>query len=239
MCRYYLIISENILILPFFSFVKIMTFLETLKTSRLITIQNKLLCKQERRQEINDIIFHSQQMHIKISLSTNTQTEWIEAAHNQICWAGFTVGWTFLTGCNQKSVGSRNLFHLLFLTFFSFTSMNASDVKEEGRRICEDVGSESCTESLSDWCYDCSDVDTVLVRMVKRELSVKAEFSVYWPIYVPTFTYGDELWIVTKRTKLRIKAATMSFLRRLAGLSVRDGVRSSAIREKLIAYSRL
>lgn len=35
--------------------------------------------------------------------------------------------------------------------------MNASDVKEEGRRICEDVGSESCTESLSDWCYDCSD----------------------------------------------------------------------------------
>lgn len=28
MCRYYLIISENILILPFFSFVKIMTFSE-------------------------------------------------------------------------------------------------------------------------------------------------------------------------------------------------------------------
>lgn len=68
---------------------------------------------------------------------------------------------------------------------------------------------------------------------------VITEFSVYWPIYVPTFTYGDELWIVTKRTKLRIKAATMSFLRRLAGLSIRDGVRSSAIREKLIAYSRL
>lgn len=68
---------------------------------------------------------------------------------------------------------------------------------------------------------------------------VITEFSVYWPIYVPTFTYGDELWIVTKRTKLQIKAATMSFLRRLAGLSIRDGVRSSAIREKLIAYSRL
>ncbi|CAI5677887.1 unnamed protein product [Oreochromis niloticus] len=69
--------------------------------------------------------------------------------------------------------------------------------------------------------------------VVKRELSVKAKLSIYRSIYVPTLTYGHELWVVTERTRLRIQAAEMSFLRRVAGLSLRDRLRSSAIWEGL------
>ncbi|TWW71176.1 hypothetical protein D4764_17G0006590 [Takifugu flavidus] len=38
---------------------------------------------------------------------------------------------------------------------------------------------------------------------------------------------------MTERTRSRVQAAEMSFLRRVAGLSLRDRVRSSAIREDL------
>uniref|UniRef100_A0A8C6KI17 Reverse transcriptase domain-containing protein n=1 Tax=Nothobranchius furzeri TaxID=105023 RepID=A0A8C6KI17_NOTFU len=69
--------------------------------------------------------------------------------------------------------------------------------------------------------------------VVKRELSQNAKLSIYWLIYVPILTYGRELWVMTKRTRSRIQAAEMSFLRRVAGLSLRDRVRSSDIREGL------
>ena len=69
--------------------------------------------------------------------------------------------------------------------------------------------------------------------VVKRELSQKAKLSVYRSIFVPTLTYSHELWVVTERTRSRVQAAEMSFLRRVAGLSLRDRVRSSVIRERL------
>ena len=78
-------------------------------------------------------------------------------------------------------------------------------------------------------------VRTSLYRsvVVKRELSRKTKLSIYRSIYVPTLTYGQELWRLSERTRSRIQAAEMSFLRRVAGLSLRDRVRSSAIREEL------
>ncbi|TWW63621.1 hypothetical protein D4764_03G0006290 [Takifugu flavidus] len=69
--------------------------------------------------------------------------------------------------------------------------------------------------------------------VVKRELSQKAKFSIYQSTFIPTLTYGHELWVMTERTSSRVQAAEMSFLRRVAGLSLRDRVRSSAIREEL------
>uniref|UniRef100_A0A8C6MDS9 TGF-beta family profile domain-containing protein n=1 Tax=Nothobranchius furzeri TaxID=105023 RepID=A0A8C6MDS9_NOTFU len=69
--------------------------------------------------------------------------------------------------------------------------------------------------------------------VVKRELSQKAKLSIYRSIYVPILTYGHELWVMTERTRSRIQVAEMSFLRRVAGLSLRDRVRSSDIREGL------
>ncbi|TWW71120.1 hypothetical protein D4764_17G0006030 [Takifugu flavidus] len=69
--------------------------------------------------------------------------------------------------------------------------------------------------------------------MVKRELSRKARLSIYRSSYVPVLTYGHQRWVMTERTRLQIQAAEMSFLRRVAGLSLRDRVRSSDIREGL------
>ncbi|MDF4355499.1 hypothetical protein P3445_23705, partial [Vibrio parahaemolyticus] len=70
-------------------------------------------------------------------------------------------------------------------------------------------------------------------RRGKRELSWKAKLSIHWSIYVPTLTYGHELWGVTERMRLRIQVLEMSFLRGVAGLSLRDRVRSSDIWREL------
>ncbi|TWW76641.1 hypothetical protein D4764_12G0000310 [Takifugu flavidus] len=69
--------------------------------------------------------------------------------------------------------------------------------------------------------------------VVKKELSRKAKFSIYRSIYVPVLTYGRQRWVMTERTRSRTQAAEMSFLPRVAGLSLRDRVRSSDIREGL------
>ncbi|XDV44325.1 hypothetical protein PO909_012625 [Leuciscus waleckii] len=58
--------------------------------------------------------------------------------------------------------------------------------------------------------------------VVKKELSCKAKLSIYRSIYVPTLTYGNELWVMTERIRSRIQAAEMSFLHRVAGRSLRD-----------------
>ncbi len=50
-----------------------------------------------------------------------------------------------------------------------------------------------------------------------------AKLSIYQLIYVSAFTYGHELWIVTKRTRLWIQAAEMCLLSRVVGLSLREG----------------
>ncbi len=70
-------------------------------------------------------------------------------------------------------------------------------------------------------------------KKVRKELSCKAKLSIYQSIYVPTLTYGHELWVMTERTRSRIQAAEMSFLRRVTGRSLRDRVRSSVAREEL------
>ena len=67
--------------------------------------------------------------------------------------------------------------------------------------------------------------------VVKKELSQK--LSIYWSIYVPILTYGHELWVVTERTRSRIQAAEVGVLRGVSGLSLRDRVRNSVIREGL------
>ena len=61
----------------------------------------------------------------------------------------------------------------------------------------------------------------------------KAKLSIYRSIFVSTLTYGHEGWVMTERTRSRIQAAEMGLLRRVTGLSLRDRVRSSVIREEL------
>ncbi|KAK3510626.1 hypothetical protein QTP70_011883 [Hemibagrus guttatus] len=69
--------------------------------------------------------------------------------------------------------------------------------------------------------------------VVKKELTQKAKLSIYQSIYVPTLTYDHELWVMTERVRSRIQVAEISFLRRVAGHSLRDRVRSSVTWEEL------
>ena len=62
--------------------------------------------------------------------------------------------------------------------------------------------------------------------VTKRELSRKAKLSIYGSNFVPTLTYCCERWVMTQRMKLRVQAAEMGSLRRVAGVSLRDRVRS-------------
>ena len=52
-------------------------------------------------------------------------------------------------------------------------------------------------------------------------------------IFVPALTSGHEGWVMTERTRSRKQADEMGFLRRLAGISLRDRVRGLVIREEL------
>ena len=67
----------------------------------------------------------------------------------------------------------------------------------------------------------------------KTELSRREKLSIYRSIFVPTLTYGHEGWVMTERTRLRVQAAEMGFLRRVADVSFRDKVKCSAICEEL------
>uniref|UniRef100_A0A8C4X372 Uncharacterized protein n=1 Tax=Erpetoichthys calabaricus TaxID=27687 RepID=A0A8C4X372_ERPCA len=59
----------------------------------------------------------------------------------------------------------------------------------------------------------------------KRQEKQVSGLSIYQSIYVPTLTYGHELWVVTERTRSRIQAAEMSFLRRVRSSVIREGLR--------------
>ncbi|TWW62327.1 R2DM Retrovirus-related Pol polyprotein from type II retrotransposable element [Takifugu flavidus] len=76
-------------------------------------------------------------------------------------------------------------------------------------------------------------VASAVMRALNRSVVVKKELSWKAKLYVPVLTYGHQRWVMTKGTRSRIQAAEMSFLRRVAGLSLRDRVRSSDIREGL------
>ncbi|KAF7650109.1 hypothetical protein LDENG_00131220, partial [Lucifuga dentata] len=95
----------------------------------------------------------------------------------------------------------------------------------EGRMECE----------IDRWIGAASKVLRMLywTIMVKRELSQKARLSIYQSIYVPILTYGHELWVMTERIRSWIQVAEMRLLCRVFGLTLRDRVRSSDIREGL------
>lgn len=70
----------------------------------------------------------------------------------------------------------------------------------------------------------------MIAIVVNRGQSCKAKLSIYQSIDV---TCGHELWVVTKRMRLWIQAAKITFLLGVAGLSLRDKVRSSGIWREL------
>ncbi|KAK3556390.1 hypothetical protein QTP70_007992 [Hemibagrus guttatus] len=69
--------------------------------------------------------------------------------------------------------------------------------------------------------------------VVKKELSRKVKLLIYQSIYIPTLTYGHELWVMAEGVRSWIQVAEMSFLCWVVRRSLRDRVRSSVTREKL------
>lgn len=57
----------------------------------------------------------------------------------------------------------------------------------------------------------------------RKESSRKA---IYWSVSVLTLTYGHELHVVTERTRSWIQVAKIRYLLRVAGLSLRDWLRT-------------
>jgi hypothetical protein len=53
----------------------------------------------------------------------------------------------------------------------------------------------------------------------------------------PTFTYGSEIWTLTKKQEARIETAEMNFLRSVAGYKRIDQMRNSKIREELKIFN--
>ena len=63
--------------------------------------------------------------------------------------------------------------------------------------------------------------------------------AIFNAVYRSTLIYGHEQWVITERIQSRIRAVEMRFFRRAAGLTLRDRIRSSTIRESLKVESLL
>ena len=57
--------------------------------------------------------------------------------------------------------------------------------------------------------------------------------KVYNTLAIPMLTYGSEVWALRKTDKKRIEAAEMRFMRRTAGVTLRDKIHSEDIRSML------
>lgn len=76
---------------------------------------------------------------------------------------------------------------------------------------------------------------TGLINKILRHNKTTREtrLRVYNTLAVPMLTYGSETWALRKTDKKRIEAAEMRYLRRTAGLTLRDRKRSEEIRNFL------
>ena len=59
------------------------------------------------------------------------------------------------------------------------------------------------------------------------------KLSVFKSVYIPILTYCHETWVMTERTRSRIQAAEMRFLRGVAGVTRLDRIRNTSIRDSL------
>src|SRR5690606_19463265 len=64
-------------------------------------------------------------------------------------------------------------------------------------------------------------------------LSQEAKLAVYRSLFKSILTYGHESWILTERTRSRVQAAEMRFLRRIVGVTRMDRIRNDDIRMDL------
>ncbi|KAI3376749.1 hypothetical protein L3Q82_000352 [Scortum barcoo] len=99
----------------------------------------------------------------------------------------------------------------------------SSSISGSCSRVRERERSEREIDRRMDWC---SAVRSYAVGVPDRRGEEGAESkgeALDLPVNLRShLTYGHELWVMTERTRSRIQAAEMSFLRRVAGRSLRD-----------------
>ena len=66
--------------------------------------------------------------------------------------------------------------------------------------------------------------------VMKRELSKKANLSVFKAVFVPILTYGHESWFMTERMRSQVQASEMRFLRRIERVTVHCLTRCVALK---------
>ena len=65
--------------------------------------------------------------------------------------------------------------------------------------------------------------------VTKREVNQRTGMAIFNTVHRSTLIYSHEQWVMTERIRSRIVATEVRFLRRAAGLTLRDRIRSSAI----------
>ena len=73
--------------------------------------------------------------------------------------------------------------------------------------------------------------------VTKNEASQRMRMENFNAVYRLTLIYGHRHWVIIERIRSRIQAAEMRSLRRDAGLTLPDRIRSSTIRDILRAAS--
>ena len=89
-----------------------------------------------------------------------------------------------------------------------------------------ELESNGVGDGQMDWWGVCSNAAAVLVHCGEGGGEPEGE-ALNLPAHLRSNSHGHKLLVVTERTRSWIGAAQMSFLRRVAGLSLRDKVRSS------------
>ena len=67
----------------------------------------------------------------------------------------------------------------------------------------------------------------------KKEVTKKTKLAVYKSTFVPTLTYGCESWTLTEKSKSKLQAMEMRFLRKADNKTRRDRIRNTSIRKSL------
>ena len=68
---------------------------------------------------------------------------------------------------------------------------------------------------------------------MKRELSKKAQLSIFKTVFVPILNYCHESWVMTERVRSQVQVSELRFLRRIEGVTLFNKVRSSEIKKSL------
>ncbi|KAK3551286.1 hypothetical protein QTP70_013947 [Hemibagrus guttatus] len=133
-------------------------------------------------------------------------------------------------GLEGVRFGDHRISSLIFADDVVLLAPSSLDLQHALGRFaaeCEAAGMRASTSKSEAMVLDQKKVSCV------KELTRKAKISIYQSIYIPTLTYGHELWVMTERIRSQIQAAEMSFLHRVAGCSLRIGDLLSKDGEKL------